>query len=43
MKIVKIKGIKVTLPQNVWVQNQSFWESVGAAAPTVPTLTRALK
>ena len=34
--------IKVFPSQNLWVQNQSFWKSVGAAAPNPPTLTRRL-
>ena len=38
----KLKDIEVVLSQNLWVQNQSFRKSVGAAALTVPTLTRAL-
>jgi len=43
MKIMKIWVIKAILSQNLWVQNQSFWKSVDAAAPTAPTPTRALQ
>ena len=42
-KKVKIWDIKVIFSQNLWVQNQAFWKSEGAAATTAPNLTRALQ
>ena len=40
---LKSKGYKIKFSQNQWVQNQSSAKSVGAAAPTTPTLTMTLR